>query len=292
MANFAYGKDILLDVLFRASESVALTGDTSDYLTAVKSYIQRAYDYVLCHYPWPFSLKDPPGIINTVAAEEINVNVTEGSASITLQALASGSLVGYKMYVEGDDTRYRVIIHTGGTFNATLDATWKSDTGSGLGVFYKDEYSIAADCLKPWAFKKRDDPEAEFDFESGRDVWRRPPAIEVDNVKYKVSWIRSDKILIYPYFDSAITIEYEYTYKPSALTFDEATADVLIIPRPFAPVLSDVALYMLYEDKNEPRAGIIKQDMDKSLNRMTDWYAGVSKPRLKPKHKDAIGKVR
>jgi len=141
------GKKVLTDVLFRASESVLLTGDVSDYLDAVKRYIMRAYQFVLTFYPFPFALKDPPGIIDTKDEQTITTACTNQNAVVVTSGSLSGSVVGYKFYALGDDTRYRVITHAGN--NVTLDATWKSATGSYTGYFYKDEYDLASDCLKP-----------------------------------------------------------------------------------------------------------------------------------------------
>jgi hypothetical protein len=293
MSYFTYGKDILDDVLFRASESTLSTGDISDYRTACKMYIMRAYHYILTYYPFPFALKSPPGIINTVDDQEIQVNVTEGSTGVVLQALANGSLLNFRMYIEGDDIRYRVVAHSGGTLNVTLDATWKGDTGSGEGIFYKDEYTLATDCLKPWAFKLRDNPETMFIFESPREMFGRQPILEIESSKYRISLVRGNDIQIHPHFDMASSIEYEYTRLIDDLDFaGTGAADTLIIPRPFAPVLSDVALYMLQTDKNDPRIQISEKDVSRGMTNMVNWYGGLSKPRVRPRISDAIGRVR
>jgi len=136
----------------------------------------------------------------------------------------------------------------------------------------------------------RDDPEVIFDFKSGREVWSRPPAIEVDDACRKISVVRGNKIKIYPYLDTASTIEYEYTESQDDLTFDGVSAtDSLVIPVEFCPVICDMALYYLYTDKNEPRATIAEKDAQRTLKNMVDFYGGLSKVRVRPRKRDAVG---
>ena len=95
MSNYQYGKDILKDVLFRGGEKDDLIAGSTDYLETAKKYIMRSYYDMISEYPFPSSLSNPPGVINTVG------KVTGTATSTTICAGSRACNFPHRVYHAG-----------------------------------------------------------------------------------------------------------------------------------------------------------------------------------------------
>jgi hypothetical protein len=284
--TYIYGSYIIQDALFRAGELTALSGTTSDYLEASKRYCLRAYYEFLKLYPYPFALKDPPGVISTYATVTGTAICTKGSASVTLGVAVTPSMAGRKFQIDSQGIMYRITAHTTGTTAVTLDATYKEDTVSGGAyTIFEDEYTLASDCMKPWKFWYRNSPETEIEIDSSSNlITCFPDRASTDCAPMKVAYVKGNKVRFSAYFDSAVSIEYEYTARPDALSYDSsASTDTPVIPIEHRHILADWVLYYLQLDKNDSRANITIQEINRNIADLKQWYLPLSAPRLTPK---------
>lgn len=283
MAYLATANLIVQDVLNRAGELTALTGTTSDYLAQTKQFVQRSYYDVLLYAPWPWALKDPPGVISMVAKSTGTATFTLGSANITASAIITGSKVGYWMWLDNEQIPYRIITHTTGTAAIVLDAVYTSATITGAYSIFKDEYSLASDCLRIWRAWLRDDSSRVIDVITEAEMASRYPARNIGTYPRRVALVRGDKLRIVPWPETTpLTLEYEYTIKPSAdFTFDGvAGTDTPVLPITDRHVLSDFALSLLLHLKNDSRAGEMIAAVTSKLGTMSKLYLPIGKSRL------------
>lgn len=279
------GQLILQDALFRAGELTTLTGVISDYLDEAKKFVQRTYFDVLEYAPWPWALKDPPGILTVYAKKTNTATVTRDSTAVTLGAAIASSVAGWWFQVDSQLVPYRITAHTAGATTLTLDAPYNEAAGTLITcTIFKDEYSLASDCLKPWAAWNRNKPTDRIDvigMGEMRDRFtnRNTPAI---NARI-MAVVKSNKVRIRPWPETDnITIEYDYTAYPSAdLTFDGVAAtDTPVVPLYDRQVLSDVATAQLHLLKNDPRAQELMNLVTGKLGQMVTNYLSGTKPRL------------
>lgn len=281
MAYFEYGQDLLQDVLFRGGELTALTGQTSDYLTRCKQYIQRAYEDILSFAPWPWTMKSPPGILNVFAKETNTVTITQGNTSATLGTSIASSVSGWWIQVDAKLIPYRIITHTAGTTALTIDATYKESSASASAcTLWKDEYDLASDCLKPWRAWDRNNPYHEINIIQPSEMLHRHTSRYLSSSStFSITVVGNNKVRIVPWPEiDDITIEYDYTVKPTSdLTFDKATTDVPLVPLVDRHVIADAALVLLMIDKNDLRASEIASLVTNKLTFMFTTYCLIGK---------------
>lgn len=284
MPYFEYGRDILQDVLFRAGEKTDLVGILSDYFDRTKVYIQRVYKDILGYAPWPWAIKNPPGVLNIEKARKNTLTVDNGSTSATLGSSVPVSLAGYFVFLDDGQVPYRILAHNSGTAEITLDAPFKELSVSGAPcTIFKDEYQLPEDCLKIWSAWDRNNIGCEVDIINPEEMRRNHPNRLVSgNRIQKITLIRSNIVRIYPWplFDD-ITLEYDYTVKPTSdLTFDASANDIPIVPLVDRHVIADAALVLLMIDKNDARASDVSNIVAEKLNLMQQTYINPGKPRL------------
>ncbi len=283
-----YGGQIVQDVLFRCGEVTDLTGTTSDYLAQAKRYVQTSYYDLLAYAPWPWVMKDPPGVLNVAAETTGTCEVTHDSTTVTLAAVDATTRLGWWFKVDGNEAVYRITAHTAGTAAVTLDATFKEDSDDDAAYhIFKDEYAIASDVLKIWRASNRNDPYETINIvspETHHQIWpRRYEPSSVTGATREMSLIRSGKVRITPYPESDdITLEYEYAVKPTAdLTWDSnTTTDLLLVPLEFSSVVSDAATMLLMIDKNDIRVTEVGQMFTTHLQLMEDIYLNTSRSQV------------
>jgi len=285
MSYLQYGCDILKDVLFRAGELSAVSGTSvSDYLGQTKVFVQRAYNEVLEYAPWPWALKDPPGVLSLTEKATGSAVFTHASTAVTLCASDDTSRTGYWIWLDDEEIPYRIASHAAGYTSVTIDAEYTSATASaGAYSIFKDEYEVASDCLRVWRAWLRDDPNHVIDVITEGEMSSLYPGRNVGTYPRKVALIRGTKLRISPWPDTTpLTLEYEYTRKPSSdLTFDNnATTDVPIVPLLDRPLIADIALGLLYHTKNDPRAAEIMGLVQGKFAAMLNIYLPVGKTRL------------
>jgi hypothetical protein len=287
---YFYGQNILQDALFRAGESVALSGSTSPYLDAAKRYLWRAYTDFLKVYPWTYAIKYPPGVLDTVAEVTGTATCTKGSTTVTLGATVAASLAGRKFYIDTEKVPYRIASHTGGTDAVTLDATYKEDSVSG-GAYtvFQDELALGTDVLRIWDAWHRNNPAKHFSIRDRHNMNRLwPNRLVSTTVGPNIMAVIADKrVRIRPWTEEAETIEYDYTPVPAELDYAGSTTDTPIIPEEDRHILADMTLYYLFVDKSEPRANQILKDIQVNLTNLISIREPV-KFRMSPSRKGSL----
>ncbi len=283
------GQLILQDVLGRCNEPTALTGnDVSDYLNDTKALVQRVYYDILEYAPWPWALKDPPGVLTVYAKVTGSATVTKDNAAVTLGATIATSKTGWWFQVDGQQVPYRIVTHTAGTAAITLDAPYNEANGAAVAcTLFKDEYALAADCMKIWFAWNRNRPTDRIDIIGRGEMQDRfvtryhsGPTTRV------ISVIKGNKVRIRPWPETDnITLEYDYTAQPGAdFTFDgQAATDTPVIPLHDRHVLSDAAAVQLMLMKNDPRAQETMNLMNGKLQNMVATYLPAPKQRAYPR---------
>ena len=281
MSNYQYGKDILKDVLFRGGEKDDLIAGSTDYLEAAKKYIMRSYYDMISEYPFPSSLSNPPGIINTVGKVTGTATCTKGSAGVTFGAVISPSMTGMKFYVDGSGIRYRIASHTSGANTAILDATYKEDTTTGAFTAYQDEYALAADCIALWKAADRSNSGEKIAIISMNEMDDVRGYVGTEGTRVSaISIIQGGLIRVIPWTASSKTIEYVYTKRPPTLTWDGvASTDTPAIDEEHRHFLADFALFLLLENKRDERAKGINSLAISQFASMKLQSAGEQRPR-------------
>ena len=127
MSNYANTQDILKSVLHRCGE---LTDGTSDYNDKALEYINGIYQSVLAggnefdtelSEAWSWAKATNPSVLILKAPYDGTVSLTSGSASGTLSAAPTFSLLGWYANVSGESEFYRVTAHVLNTTSLTLD---------------------------------------------------------------------------------------------------------------------------------------------------------------------------
>jgi hypothetical protein len=284
MSYYEYGQDILQDVLFRNSEPTDLTGSgVSDYLDAAKRYVQRAYNDILDYAPWPWILKDPPGVLSVEAKKTNTATATQGSTSVTLGTVISSSVAGWWLEIDTEGVPYRIIAHTGGTADITLDATYKEDSVSaGACTIYKDEYDLASDCRRPWFAWDRNNPQRDIEIIQRGEMHQRFPQRSSSGIGALImAVIRDKKVRITPWPETDdITVEYEYAVDTDTdLDWGGGATDTPLVPLRDRHVISDAATAFLMLDKNDPRAEEAAALVNPKLEMMFNTYINVGRRR-------------
>jgi len=279
MANWDKGEDIYSAVMARCGDADKKDADK------IKRMIQRAYWDFIKLKPWPFALKDTSGLISLLAEETGTATCTNGSTATTLSDSITASMAGRKIMIDNENVIYRISAHTADTSSATLDIAYTEDTVTG-GAFtiFQDEYSLAADCMRPWRFWPRNNPDEEIDFIGLSESYQLyPDETESfsDNISnMKIAMIREDKIRVINWTETAKTIEYDYTYRPTALTFDGAAAnDTPNLPQDDRWILEEMALFYLKIDAENESAGNLPPIIADKIASMSDFYLGATRPR-------------
>lgn len=243
-----------------------------------KRYVLRSYYELLAKEPWPWALKSTPGIINTVDYIDDSITATEGSASATITTSAvTNDLTGYKVYHNTSQKIYRISDHN--AYVLTLDATWKEDSISVEDcTIFKDEYALAADCLKPWSFRDRtNNTPIEYDgFIGMHKEW--DTKLYGGNIVHVSVTPGGSSVVFEPWLQYASTIEYIYTEVKSDLTFEEnAASDVPAIPKYFRFILEDMAYLKVLRDWEDtpsvqPKIAATEREIRRVMDEMRATY--------------------
>lgn len=281
MANFRYSSDLIDDILFRGGEN---TDGTSDFESKALEYLNRAYR-VLCHgggefdpelhEDWWWLKKDPPGVMNLpVAISSGSVAVTNGSANITFSAAPSASSVaGWHFKVSEHSDVFRILTHTGGATAAVLDGAYTGETDAAASYkLMKLEHALASDVLKVVApMRVQAEARGEIDGVELKSLERDFPLTHVQmGVPTAFAMLAEQKVRMNRYgYETAgklIRVEYDYLRMPDDLT--NSGSEEPAVPLFYRHVLSDMALFYLYSDKNDDRAAAMAEHAQRSLKAM------------------------
>ena len=288
--TYEFGLDILNDVLVRAGEPTS----GSEFSDQVKRYIWRGYIELLKAGPRLAAKKDPPGVISTVAKVTGTASVTEGSASVTLDATVAASMSGRKFVFDDENVPYRITAHTAGTAAVTLDATFKEDTkASAVYTIFQDEYDLATDCLIPWRFWFRGSLSRKLTFVTEDEMTSLHPTRIISTANgpvIKIGLISEKRVRIVPWTEDAETIEYSYTIEPTELDYTGAGAgDTPIVEHADRYIVADYAFMMLLFDKNDERFNGMVQILNAGVRGGENFKARSYKSRMRPRRGSSLG---
>lgn len=251
--------DLRADVLDRAGEP---QDGTSDYHAAAGRFVVRAYQDLCNAHPYLFLQKYPPGAFVTVAPYETGqVQLTQGSATATLTNAPDaslGSFAGRKLVVTGIGGFYRISTHTAGSATLTLDVPWQDLNQTGITFkIVKDEYALASDARHV---------ELMTVVSSGHEIPQRSVAWEQDHASVLAAgWppsafvrIADLRIRLVGYPLRAERIEYVYTQVPPDITGD-TDGTLILVPQNQRQIITDGALYLLFDLLNDDRKGAAAQ---------------------------------
>ena len=269
MASYQFTSDILSDVLLRCGEK---NDTSSDFYSIALSYINKAYLGV-CN---GFSFIDPDACIDWYWARKTGnivlnrvievgtVSVTENSNTIIFSSPPSVALgdSNYSLFsryifkVEGHDDIFVIITHVGGNATATLDSVYTGDTAATANYkVFKVEYNLAADVnrlITPFNIFQTDKKVEYLDQE--RFEGKYPIRDISGGIPTKFTVVQNNRVRFNYYCkaDNYIRVDYSYIYQPSNLT--NVASEEPIIPHRYRSILSDIAAYFIFMDKNDDRA--------------------------------------
>jgi hypothetical protein len=298
------GLDILHAVQSDCSEAESASGN---YGSDVKRYVRQAYWRLLGWARWPWALSPSLGLITTEAKEDVSVtSISSASpAVVTLSATIATSQAGKKFYVEGNQSVYRISLHTAGTNELTLDAKYVETETAGSAVIFQDEYNLTSTMLKIW------DPlyvrgtrydeirlidKKLFEQRYGRGSWSLgfgviESACEVAPAPAPSGGDILRVLRFAPWSEEALNIEFDYaTFHNIDFSGDTAT-DTPRIPREHRSVLVHLAAYELFVNKDDAKAD---QAMTKAVQQISDMIELYipnhgGQLHVQPKHSAALG---
>lgn len=293
MAYFATGQDLFNAVARVAEEDAAATS----YTAAIKEAITQAYWEAWSYAPWPFAVVYPPKVLQTVAAVDVTVTVTQGSVNITFSAVIAATMAGRKLVVDADGVIYRIATHTAGTNVATLDAAWTGESGTGAGTIFQDEYTLPVSVggqtiIKPFRFWFRDRPDLELDFVSKEELDRDRGLLSSAGAFPTRCAMVTDQILrLSPWTEDAQSIEFDHVERQAALTFDGvAGTDTPRFPPDDRVVIADLAAGRFMTEKRMYASASARLQMaEGKLIKMVAQYLPTRHLRMRARRASSVG---
>lgn len=291
-------RQLIRDVLQRCGEPWQGESDFSQP-NIVLRYINRAYDILqvgggeldpAIQIDWYWLRAYPPGAFVLVPEVETTVTVVQNSTQITFPVLSdlTRNLSKDLCIVRDEPTAYTIAEngHTVGGGVATLTAPYVGLSGTKPCRFAKVSYNLAANCLRLL------EPMQVFVREQTTRTLRGAP--------YEVNGISKTRMQeLYPlaelsagvprYFafvrdapngtervqfnrsgpragDVPIMVQYEYLVRPNELV--DADGELPKVPLEHRRVLSDIAAWLIFVDKDDNRAAIAREMAVGSLRSM------------------------
>ncbi|MGI0024790.1 MAG: hypothetical protein ACREA4_06545, partial [Nitrososphaera sp.] len=202
-----------------------------------------------------------------------SVTVTRGSTAITFTSAPAVSVLNYRFRVDDDEDIYRVSSHTAASASATLAVAYTGETGSAKAFrLMKFEYALPASAIKvvsPIYFYQDGGRECELvDLDditrywvSGRDLSGVPGRFAM----------KGESTIAFDRYGSDTANEkmvYELRYKTRPADLTNSASEEALVPRQWRHILSDLALYFIYVDKDDTRAQLIAQEVQGSVDQM------------------------
>ena len=283
LEDFTYGLDLLYYVLKSGSQNAA----TSDrYAADVKAAIRKEYWEILCLEPWNFALASSPGVITTVAAQDVTVSSISG-ATVTLSATIATSQAGRKFYLDANQSMYRISAHTAGTATLTLDATYVEDQTSGAATIFQDEYSLASTAMRVWdPLYLRGQFEGELPIIGIKEFKARDGQhISVMGPPEAATEIRRDssgymRLQLAPWSEDRVNIEYDYTVFHDLDFTGAGAGDTPKLPREDRWIIGERALWTLFRNKDDSLADSAWKRAEAGINSLRDKNLKRGRSRL------------
>ena len=299
MANYKYTSDLIDDVLFRAGEK---TDGSSDFATAALRYLNRAYQAIwmggtefdpTINDTW-WWLKREAVIIMDTPDSTLTVNsLTNGSTTMSVTTAPAQNMDGWYVKVGQYSNVYKVS-HTSTSVLFDLDAAWtEANAGGESTIFFNVEYDLTSSAIKlidPMNAYK--DNRYQITATSLRDlenIW--PLSLAEAGVPSKFAMVDENTIRFNRYgttdATNGVRIDYNYLVLPDDLA--NTTNEEPLLPIEYRRLLSDIALFWIFLDKNDDRAtsvgngakSLLKAMSVENRSRWANWgdYATI-KPRL------------
>lgn len=300
------GLDIAYACLTDCGETASLT---SDYGTDVKRFVREVYWNCLRRERWPFALSPTPGIVTTLAKQEVTaLSVSAASpAIVTLSAILATSQAGNKWYLDANQAVYRIAAHTAGTALLTLDAPYVETETAGAGVIFQDEYNLPSTVLKIWdplwprGQRIQEIPIIDkplFEQRYGRGSWGvgfgpMEAACEVQPDAYSASAngvIR--RLRVAPWSEARLNLEFDYTIFHSLDFTGSGDGDTPRLPRESRQTLLYGANARLWAAKDDlKQATLFASLYENNITTMREQYIPQQNSRMhtQAKHSAALG---
>lgn len=251
--------------------------------TDLKSAINDALGMIARERKWPWF--ERPGTFTLNPAYSTGtVAATLASTTVTLTGGTFPSWVGVDAQLEINGQWHRILTRDSGT-QVTLVTAWgeASETAASYVVF-QDEYALASDCLRfghlfpgeGWVYPG--EPAAYENVLKAKNatLWGQ---------RYPNSWgIHKNRIVLWPYPDTATNLQYMYWLKPATLsnTSDEADWDPMHLELLHRAIDYQLALRFGATVSGDPNACLNRYQaslakampMDKSPARPSNPFSG------------------
>ncbi|MFQ5485145.1 MAG: hypothetical protein ACE5DO_07410 [Desulfobacterales bacterium] len=287
------GQDLLFYCLKFAGQSASTT---DDYASDAKAAIRSNYWELLNKEPWPFALSSVPGVVTTVAEVKATAQ-SISSKTVTLSASISTSMAGRKMYMDGNQSMYRITAHTAGTNILTLDADYVDSETAGNITIYNDEYSLHANAMQVWGpFNLRGQFEREIDLINYNEfkAMYGYSRVTATGLTESATIIRNDssgnmQIQIAPWSTDRINIEYDYTEFHDLDFTGSGVGDTPKLRREDRWIIAEFALWTLFRNKDDVLADSAWKRAEKGLERMVSKHLRkASKPRMWTRQRNSL----
>lgn len=269
MPLFDSFENIVTDVLDRADEP---TDGTSDWDTAVRRAVPRAFHDLLNRHPWWFNRADPPGALRIRQdITTITITVATAGASVTLtfsaNPLSGVSLTDWFIRPGGKDYHYRITAHTANATTCTIDLAPETIAAGTASTIYLIEYTLASDFeyFEDGLWTQNGEFIPVVDQQTLRALYPDPPTAGWPPA---LACLMDDQKVRFSSYLSAGSVDQRVEYGYHIRRTDPSGTSDLIIPRNFRPLLSDAALYFVYLMKSDKRAGEAKQEYERGIQQM------------------------
>lgn len=294
MANFATTADILEVALRQAGE---VYREATPLYSKALEYLNYSYRLVLAgpsefdldfNEPFSWAREETPAILTLKGAYEVGtVALSNGSSTATLSAIPADSLSlkDYHLKVDGRPEYYRVMAHTAGTDELTLDAPFIGvDSPTAKYKAVKLIYDLGSNILRLCeGFRVYRNNSGDQDFTVNylplnqfRRDWPISKLQQRVPVTFTVLTENDDEFLVQfsSFVDEDTRVEIDYVKKPAPLTVDPVTSP--IIPLKDRMVLAYlVAAQILFNEKKQDAAGSVQWNFAK--NKLRSMIEGDAK---------------
>lgn len=263
--NYRTGADLVQDVLFRGGEP----SSGSDFQAAALRYLNRAYQAIWMggsefdpelDETWWWIQGQSSNFLNLEPLIETTVTTTRGSQAVTFGATPTPIILSdvsdWFMVVEGEATAHLITSQTG--TSGTLDAAYPHPSVSAQNcTLFRTDYDLSAEVIdlsgpmRVFEGNKgvvEEIPHTTMDRDWRRDrLWTGVP----EYFCILGQGLRRVRFNRTPITD-IVRVEYDHPVYPDDIENSETEPN---LPFQYRKTLADAALYFLFADKNDDRAG-------------------------------------